>query len=472
MNAEQVATAALRALQAAGRPSELLAALAEIPVRVTDAVPTAAIGPVPGGYRIALNPDFCARYVRDDSSALALIGHEVLHARRGHFGLTVPRNEGERRLLNIALDILVNATLMRGWPVGSCPLFREVNAWDEFPSCLLVPPSQMLPALASADPEARALPARHLLLARGWKRGERRIEEVFARHFARLGVARAGPVARLYLRGWLEVVEPAAYWMAFREILRPELLRRGDALARVMLLGDHGRTGADERLADLGAGPGDDVEAAVAAPCAAPEAVRRRFLQAVEKALEQGAPATTPGAAVSQERGVVPAVGRREALVLATGHMPSMWSPFQVGPGEVEAGVHLFADVSGSTAAFHGLYFALTASLGPRLVRPAWQWSTGVLALPDADIRAGRIRTTCGTDIACVIDHARRRGMRRLLVVTDGIFHVSARTARDAAGLKIVFLVTGMPFATLDVEELGAAVVYVPPEMLWDGGSS
>ena len=449
----------------------LLEALADVPVRASTDVPTAAIRSLGGRYEMQLNPQFCARYVRDGESALALLGHELLHARRGHFGLTIPANPGERLLQNIALDILVNAALMRGWVTDACTLFRDVNPADRFPGCLLVPPSQM-----EAGEGIRFLLAgarsRFSLLRRRFTRSLRTaVEERFARFFAEQGCAHPGAVARVYLRGWLEVPEPTAYWMEFRAIILPELIRRGDQLAEVVLLGDHGQDGTlAGRLPNVdGVGSGHDPEEGCADPRPPVAAVRRKFFAAVEKALSEGSAASGPGPVWRTSPGVVPSsVGRREVFALGAGAMPALWSPAQLVRDDTDAGVHLFADVSGSTSELAPFYFSLTQMLGSRLIRPAWQWSTQVHALSEEAIRTGRMRTTGGTEIRCVLEHARRKRMRKVLILTDGIFGIDEQDVRLSRDLHVVVMVTGRLHHCPEELPLVADAVIEVPERLFE----
>lgn len=475
MKAEAVIQAAVRGLATdnivpEGSLGLLLQALSAIPVSPSTSVDTAAIRRTATGYEILLNPDFCVRYVRDDTAALALVGHELLHARRGHFGLTVPRCEVERSLLNVALDVLVNSALLRTWVPDACPLFREVNAWDCFPSCMLVPPHDVLAALRSQDDEARFNFGGHRAIAVGWTRGRattKRLERVFTRHFTALGVRKAGAIARLYLRGWLEVMEPTAYWVSFRALVLPELRHRPGALEEVRFLGDHEAPGrGGEGLVSPEPGGAGEEDVARVGCRRATTAARIAFLRAVNRALVVGAADGPEGLGWRPTPGVIPGVGRRDVMSLAAGVLPPLWSPNQLVAGEGQSGVHLFVDVSGSTTAFQAVYFGLVAALGPQLVRPAWQFSTEVYPLTEPEAREGRLRTRHGTDIECVIEHARTHRMRRLLWLTDGEFDVPPPLARKARGMQIVMLLTSGVRVCHSAAALRATVVEVPPEIM------
>jgi hypothetical protein len=153
---------------------------------------------------------------------------------------------------------------------------------------------------------------------------------------------------------------------------------------------------------------------------------------------------------------------RRDTVTLATGHTPALWHGETMVRGQAREGVHLYLDLSGSAHAVGPIYMALARELGPALIRPAWSWSTEVFPLTDEEIRDGTGRTTYGTDIACVVDHALQRKQSRVLVLTDGHFDVDpaveARVRR--AKLDMIFLVHDR-WAPDSAEELGT-VIRVP----------
>ena len=63
--------------------------------------------------------------------------------------------------------------------------------------------------------------------------------------------------------------------------------------------------------------------------------------------------------------------------------------------------------------------------------------------MTEGDLETGRYRTAYGTDVAPVISHARERGFKRILVLTDGEFFVGSSLAAlvEEAGLEITFVV-------------------------------
>ena len=118
----------------------------------------------------------------------------------------------------------------------------------------------------------------------------------------------------------------------------------------------------------------------------------------------------------------LPSSARRDVVLGLLG------SPFLLhersidAPGRVRAGdrVHVYLDVSGSV---HGILPALSGAVTDcaRFVHPVVHaFSTEVAETTLPDLRKGRIRTTNGTDIRCVADHARRNRVTRAVIITDG----------------------------------------------------
>ena len=165
-------------------------------------------------------------------------------------------------------------------------------------------------------------------------------------------------------------------------------------------------------------------------PAPAAEAARRAFARLLRRCLVEG-----PSRERRRTRVAVPVLGgpaplpnardrlapaRRSLGLPATLYaQPAIARPLAREP---EGAAHVYLDVSGSMG-----------ELLPRLVgllRPhalagrakVFQFSTTVWPLPAAELRRGEIRTTGGTAIDPVLQHALAAPrVRRILVVTDGL---------------------------------------------------
>ena len=474
MTPAEVLGAALRAV--GDCPGGVVGLLHEVLARCevdTDAkVATASMRPGPrGGWVLSLGADFCARNIQDDADALALVTHEVMHAARGHFGVGFPETEDARILRNVALDVLVNATLLRRVLPEGAGLFTRVNPPDELGPSLLVPPRDLLTADARLDPGAERLAAlSHADLRARWLEGGATREDVLsvvADAFRTRGARRPTELARHWLVGWLEVPATDAWLRSFEPVLARELDLRMEGIPKVVLLGTHGEPTLADPLGDLdrfgrGLSRADDAEQTRHEQADADDEALRAFARSVRAAITVGS-ARVPRPERVPVSSPVPTPGsRRDTVLLATGHTPTLWRGEAVTPGHAGEGVHLYLDLSGSTHTIAPIYMALARELGQALIRPAWSWSTEVFPLSEADIRDGTGRTTHGTDIACVVEHAITHRQARVLVLTDGHFEVEpaveARVRR--AKLDMVFLVHDR-WAPDSADELGR-VVRVP----------
>src|SRR5439155_26921666 len=86
-------------------------------------------------------------------------------------------------------------------------------------------------------------------------------------------------------------------------------------------------------------------------------------------------------------------------------------------PGER---VHVYVDVSGSIAGLPGALYGAVLDC-QHLVHPTIPlFSTLVADVSLRELRVGVCRTTGGTDIGCVAEHARGHRVSRAVLITDG----------------------------------------------------
>jgi hypothetical protein len=127
--------------------------------------------------------------------------------------------------------------------------------------------------------------------------------------------------------------------------------------------------------------------------------------------------------------------------------------------------VHVYVDVSGSMDAVIPLVYGALLPLMEYLEPRIHLFSTQVEDIRPRDLRAGVVKTTCGTAIHCVAAHILRRKVRRAVLVTDGWVgqvpsqHLKALRRRRVR-TNVVLTAGGDPsFAAA----LGARVFTLPP---------
>lgn len=434
----------------------LTALLRVLEVAETEQVRTAAIenGPQP---RLRINPAFAARHAATPERLFMLVMHELHHVLLGHTRLFPTATAVD----NFVFDCVINSMLARMFPQPEyLGLFTELYSEREFPACLLRPRLRRGRLLRRPHPAA----------------------------LAGLPEQQRGAVAGVY--GSLYSKAGAAY-DELRDVL-PAVLDEQEA-AQVPLLGGHGEepneegraesrpgeaeenvrrdggaAGGEDRDADAGPGPvgenrmrHDSVAtrvvletarrwkpgpapvrgrslnellregAAVLRPAQSNRAALRGLLRRVGANGATGS-ARNPAALPVPVTTAVPGADRRALVQRALGGQPLLYRSQSAMPGtERGARVHVYADVSGSMGGAVGAAYAAVADCR-RWVHPEVHlFSTRIHDASLAEIRAGAVRTTGGTDIACVAEHMAARGVRRACIITDGRVGVLRGTHRE-----------------------------------------
>ncbi|MFO1540940.1 MAG: hypothetical protein ACKOTZ_10960 [Chloroflexota bacterium] len=385
----------------------------------TDTVPTAAIRGRPEP-RMLLNPGFVATHAATPERLLMLVMHELHHHLLGHtrrFPVITP-------LDNLGFDAVINALLCRAFPdPRGIALLTSFYDPGRVPEALLRPPDGWRPdGPAPLSPQLMAA-------------GRTRLAEIHQE-----------------LYSW-----PGASYAELREAIADVV--PDAALRAVPLLGSHGiehagdgREDHDPVLADVLRGMTsawprtrlplipDDGEPSIverSVPSVRVVGSRARLRSRLRWAGRRASDG--PGAAldVSERSAVGPLrSGSRRDVVAGLLGSPILLHEHAVTDREripVTQRVHVYLDVSGSV---YALLPALMASIRDcaAFVHPVVHaFSTAVVDHSFADLRLGRIRSTGGTDIACVVAHAREHRIRRAVIVSDGV--VGRPSRADAATL-------------------------------------
>ena len=373
----------------------------------TTEVPTAAVE-CRAQPRLLINPQFVASHAPTAETLMMLVMHELHHVLLGHTTLFDARTPGA----NFALDAVINGLLCRMFPSPDYTrLFTGSYAATRFPECLLRPPPGW--------PDAPRQPAGLRKL------GARRRRQAWELHRA------------LYSEAG------ASYQDVFD--LLPRLLR-GAELVAVMLLGDHAPGGSlggelERRAPQLVAAvrelverwpqPPDPIKGRSIADllrkdriqplrrAASREALRRLIRRMAGRAgglAEGGAP---PPLTVD---GPLPSAARRSLVLRALGHAPLLHPVALPTPRRRHsaARVHVYVDVSGS---MNGVLCSVYRAVADcrALVHPQVHlFSTRIADVRPRALLKGLVRSTGGTDIACVAEHMAANRVGRAVIVTDG----------------------------------------------------
>ncbi len=366
-----------------------------------------------GRPRLLINPDFVTRCCARDEHLFLLAMHELWHVLLAHTRL-YPR---ATRAQNIAFDAVINAGLARQFPGRAYRgFFERLNPADRFPALLLRPPP-------------------------GWPRAPRYPAPDHPRGVARVLRALYPPA------GCTSQPMPT-----YGEIL--DLLRRGSCGgAPVVLLGDHGPEAADDeaRAAEdavlgsvirrivgrwppppfriAGRDEGGDVRGWPLSRRAAQPTARAVFGALLRRLLVNGRGGANERrrqpAVVAGGRGVLPNPRDRTAAARRRLGLPvTLWTqglPRRHRVPVPSAPAHVYLDVSGSMrSVLPMLLDMLTPHVARRRAR-LFQFSTEVRPLAPADLAAGLVHSTLGTDIDPVLRHVLDASrVRQVIVLTDG----------------------------------------------------
>lgn len=379
----------------------------------TDQVLTAAVE-CRAQPRLLINPEFVEQHAATPEKLLMLVMHELHHVLLGHTTLFPRANSVQ----NFVFDAVINGIVCRMFPDSEyTSFFMDFYSDNEFPECLLRPPEGWLPGgVAMRSSGLSALPEE--LRARAL--------EVHAALYSETGAS------------YHEV------YSLLPETLAACGLKEDPA---VPLLGDHREeNGSSCQLENASPLLFDIVRDLVEQWPQPPDPIRGRSLADVLKTesvspikvrsnrsilrglLLKVAKGTNSGRVrrVSDDRmdilSPMPSFCRRSLVQRALGGQPLLYAGSTPLRRRCATGaqVHVYLDVSGSMeSVLSALYGAVLDCR--EMVHPAVHlFSTKISDISLNELKAGKCRSTGGTDIACVAEHMARFKIRRAVLVTDG----------------------------------------------------
>jgi len=358
--------------------------------------------------RLLINPDFVATWAETPEKLLMLVMHELHHVLLGHTRLF----SCVTKVDNLVFDAVINALLCRMFPGKAyTSFFTDFYDQNQFPVCLLRPPSGWSPGTYPATPSA----------LRGRKM--RALAEVHRSLYSEKG---------------------ATYHEIF-DALRYSLTE--EMVAGVPLLGDHTERGSQfgkldarspllfdvvRQIVERWPQPPDPIRGRSLAEILKQEniqvsrepsngAILRSLLRRVANVGRVGRGAPVPGKKTITINTPLPAFDRRSIVLNALG-VPNLLHAAQLDyPHRVDGEkVHVYLDVSGSIgdlkAALYGALLECQSFVYPRV----HLFSTKVADVTTGQLRSGTCQSTNGTDIVCVAEHIRDHRIRRAVLVTDG----------------------------------------------------
>ncbi|MDX2141482.1 MAG: VWA domain-containing protein [Chloroflexota bacterium] len=431
-------------------------------IKASRRIPTAA---VEVGHRshMLLNPDFVNKYCKRDEHLFLLVMHELWHIILAHTRL-YPRATMAN---NIAFDAIINAGLSRQFTGPEYRgFFEALNPADNFPSVLLRPPPGWPenPVYPDVGPP-----------------GTRRVLE---RLYPRNNKARVA--APLYE----EILA------LIKEDLKQKI-ERGEVVIEPVLIGDHDSADGEAGVLDdplmkevlrrtTQAWPappfatrkrGDSVVFTDWFSAIGPssEEARRVFSRVLQRAL---GPRT--GKQKRKARVLLPGISGMNVLPNPRDRMVTARRRLGVQgvlygqPGLIRARAperparsHVYLDVSGSMANLLPHLLGLLVPYAAKGYTNVFQFSNKVEPMPTDELKRGKIRTTQGTDINCVLRHLleNKPFARKALIVTDGYVgkpHPEYIRAIRERGIRIYVVLPAESAYKDDMTEIARSFTVLP----------
>lgn len=383
--------------------------------------------------RMLINPDFVAQNCKRDEHLFLLVMHELWHVLLGHtrmYPFSTPAH-------NIAFDAIINAGLMAKFSTPEyMGFFDNLYKADEFPFCLLRPPEgwPWNPTYPDVGP-----PGTRDILERLYPRnnfrpfyGQKPLYEEILRLLMNSGMDFQMMPIMLLGNHADQPMNPDG--SPVNDPFMKEALK--DMMKKWQPIRIDGR-GYGGSMSNWEVEIGPDYGNA-----------RRAFSNVLKKALgkKQGRNYRRAKTDIRSTggNGVMP--NPRDRLNAAKRKL-GVDSLLYAQPTTVRARVperpalaHVYLDVSGSMAELLPHMLSLLIPYVSKRQASVYQFSTEVTALSAADLRVGKLQTTGGTNINCVLEHILEYDGRvqKALIVTDG--EVGAplnELAADFEGLAI-----------------------------------
>lgn len=437
-------------------------------IKVSQNIPTAAVECV-RRPRLLINPDFAAKYCQRDEHLFLLVMHELWHIILAHTRL-YPRVTPAH---NVAFDAIINAGLSRQYydKPEYRGFFEALNPADKFPSVLLRPPVGWPhnPEYPDVGP-----PGTRQILERLYPLGNsKRASMPFYEEILQL--------LRQYAEqnGWV--------WVDGEPFLLGDH-SDSDAEGQVFvdpILGETMKKIASKMPAQFGGqkpgrgGTRSDWMSDLAPPI---ENTRRTFSHVLRRCLgpRQGGQRRRQKTPIPTISGTSVLPNPRDRLATARrqlGIPNTIWAQ----PGTVKARVpevpskaHVYLDVSGSMAEVlpHLLGLILPYVVAGQV--DIFQFSTVVEPLPISRLQNGQLRTTGGTDINCVLEHALDVAptIHKALLLTDGATGIPWNNLVERVreqNLRIYVVLPAESAWEEDLRDISSFMTTLPP--LWGNGT-
>ena len=152
--------------------------------------------------------------------------------------------------------------------------------------------------------------------------------------------------------------------------------------------------------------------------------------------------------------GVVPKLKRREIIFLSRRVIPIFYENQEAMKSTAFKSAAIYIDVSGSIVDFLPVIFDLLAGLKDYISPPYYQFSTEVTELMGKEVEKKITRTTWGTNINNVIEHAWRKRIKNVIIITDGYWVLTEENKKRMRKMKTLIILVGQKTLLPSVESV------------------
>ena len=396
-----------------------------ISIEETTSVPTACVSC--GEYStLKINPIFCTEHANTKEKMTMLILHEMHHIVLGHTRLFARATP----LDNLVFDAVINAMLCQAYPdPASTALFRDLYD-DKHPLyCFLRPASGWSPTgFAVTPPALRKFPELAALHRRLYKTGCTYSE-------LREALCNSGLVIEVDMKVLIGGHDDDANGSDERN-----LQSVSPALASVI----QKVVGKWPSSVMLPKSSLDDLFAThtIKVPKTKRDSLRR-LIRKVSVTGKTG-DVRRRDLSLMSIQSPIPRCDRRGMVLRAIGGRQIMHS-HQIEHRKITPNgerVHVYMDVSGSMTKLIPPLYGAIRDCSDCVFPKVHLFSTIVSDVTLKELAEGKVNSTGGTDISCVVRHMQENKVQRAVIVTDG--HVGTVTAAELSVLNGVFIGTAL----------------------------
>jgi len=232
-------------------------------------------------------------------------------------------------------------------------------------------------------------------------------------------------LARWYIDAWFKDVSVAMLYERLEKIINPQYL--STFVDTLILLGHHGFSKGTLLSEIKFIEKEEEIE----------KDNSRIILEAVRHALEDEGDNKIMDKVITSQRGIIPAAGRRELMLLYKKKYPFFFPNAMEEIAAAYRNVNLYIDVSGSVDYDLPFIYKLVDSVKSYLNDPIYLLSNGVEEVSLAELRNGLVITSHSTDFDEVLKHALNNNFKKLLVVTDGDGRIDRGYIKEVKEKKI-----------------------------------